>query len=85
MDRFVHDANIEHYRRLLAESKRDPSRDEDRHNMLLTLLAEEEAKARSRATVRHLPTHNGAPVMCSAEPGFRLKHSVNTFDLPQNA
>ena len=43
-DRYVHDANIEHYRRLLAESKRDPSRDEDRHNMLLTLLAEEEAK-----------------------------------------
>ena len=40
---FYH-ANIEHYRRLLAESKRDPSRDEDRHNMLLTLLAQEEAK-----------------------------------------
>ena len=44
MERFIHNANIEHYRRLLAESKRDPSRDEDRHNMLLTLLAREEAK-----------------------------------------
>jgi hypothetical protein len=44
MERFVHNANIEHYRRLLAESKGDPSRDEGRHNMLLTLLAEEEAK-----------------------------------------
>jgi hypothetical protein len=44
MERFVHNANIEHYRRLLAESKRDLSRDEDRHKMLLTLLAEEEAK-----------------------------------------
>jgi hypothetical protein len=46
MERFIHNANIELYRRLLAESKRDPSRDEDRHNMLLTLLAEEEAKDR---------------------------------------
>jgi hypothetical protein len=44
MERFIHNANIEHYQRLLAESKRDPSRDEDRHNMLLTLLAQEEAK-----------------------------------------
>ena len=44
IERFVHDANIERYRRLLAESKRDPSRDEVRHNTLLTLLAEEEAK-----------------------------------------
>jgi hypothetical protein len=44
MERYIHYANIEHYRRLLAESKRDPSRDEDRHNMLLTLLAQEEAK-----------------------------------------
>ena len=36
--------NIEHYRRLIAESEFDPSRDEDRHKMLLTLLAEEVAK-----------------------------------------
>ena len=39
MERFVHNANIELYRRLIA-----PSRDEDRHKMLLVLLAEEEAK-----------------------------------------
>ena len=44
MERFVHNANIEHYRRLIAESELDPSRDEDRHKMLLTLLAEEIAK-----------------------------------------
>jgi hypothetical protein len=44
MDRFIHNANIEHYRRLIAESDRDPSRDEGRHKMLLTLLAEEQAK-----------------------------------------
>jgi hypothetical protein len=49
MERFIHNANIEHYRRLLAESKHDPSRDEDRHNMLLTLLAEEEAKDKKAA------------------------------------
>lgn len=44
MERFVHNANIEHYRRLIAESELDLSRDEDRHRMLLTLLAEEVAK-----------------------------------------
>lgn len=44
MQRYAHDANLAHYRRLIAESQRDPKRDEDRHAMLLTLLAEEEAK-----------------------------------------
>src|ERR1700740_3155827 len=39
MKRFVHNANIEHFRRLIAESEFDLSRDEDRHKMLLTLLA----------------------------------------------
>src|SRR3979490_1944741 len=38
MERFVHNANIEHYRRLIAESEFDPSRDEGRHKMLLTHL-----------------------------------------------
>ena len=44
MERFVHNANIAHYRRLIADSELDPARDEDRHKMLLTLLAEEVAK-----------------------------------------
>jgi hypothetical protein len=44
MDRFIHNSNIEHYRRLIAESERNPSRDEDRHAMVLALLAEELAK-----------------------------------------
>jgi hypothetical protein len=44
MERYVHNANIAHYRHLIAESERDPKRDEDRHKMLLTLLAEEIAK-----------------------------------------
>jgi hypothetical protein len=43
MERFVHTANVEHYR-LIAEREPDPSRDEDRHKMLLSLLAEELAK-----------------------------------------
>jgi hypothetical protein len=44
MERFVHNENIALYRRLISESELDPSRDEDRHKMLLTLLAEEMAK-----------------------------------------
>ena len=44
MERFVHNVNLEQYRRLIAESEFDPSRDEDRHKMLLTLLGEEVAK-----------------------------------------
>jgi hypothetical protein len=46
MERFIHNANIEHYRRLIAESESNPSRDERRHAMLITLLAEEMAKDR---------------------------------------
>ena len=44
MERFIHNANVDLYRRLIAESEHDPKRDEDRHKMLLTLLAEEIAK-----------------------------------------
>jgi len=43
-ERYVHNDNIAHYRRLIAESERNPKHDEDRHAMLLTLLAEEIAK-----------------------------------------
>jgi hypothetical protein len=44
MQRFVHNENIALYKKLITESELDPSRDEDRHKMLLTLLAEETAK-----------------------------------------
>jgi hypothetical protein len=44
MERYIHQANIDHYRRLISDSERDPARDEDRHAMLLTLLAEEIAR-----------------------------------------
>ena len=44
MEGFVHNENIALYRKLISESELDPSRDEQRHKMLLTLLAEEVAK-----------------------------------------
>jgi hypothetical protein len=44
VQRFVHSENIAYYKRLIAESERDPSRDEARHRMLLRLLAEELAR-----------------------------------------
>jgi hypothetical protein len=34
MERYIHNANMAHYRHLIAESERDPKRDEDRHRML---------------------------------------------------
>jgi hypothetical protein len=43
MERFVHNENMALYKKLIAESD-DPKRDEGRHKMLLTLLAEEIAK-----------------------------------------
>jgi hypothetical protein len=44
MERHSYNANMAHYRHLIAESERDPKRDEDRHKNLLMLLAEEIAK-----------------------------------------
>jgi hypothetical protein len=43
MERYVHQENLAHYRRLLAEAELATSRDEIRHSMLMRLLAEEEA------------------------------------------
>jgi hypothetical protein len=43
MERDVHQENLAHLRRLLAEAKLATSRDEIRHSMLMRLLAEEEA------------------------------------------
>jgi hypothetical protein len=43
MERFVHNENIAHYKKLIAESEDNPKHDEDRHRMLLTLLAQETA------------------------------------------
>jgi hypothetical protein len=56
MERYIHNANIAHYRHLIAESERDPKRDEHRHKTLLTLLAEEIAKDKKLS----MPTHERA-------------------------
>ena len=39
MERFIHRENLEHYRKLLAETA-----DDERRQQILRLLAEEEAK-----------------------------------------
>lgn len=52
MERFIQKANVDHYRQLIAESERDPARDEDRHAMVLTLLAEGIAKGKESRSVR---------------------------------
>jgi hypothetical protein len=52
MQDYVHNANIDLYRRLIAESERNPKRDGDRHKMLLTLLDEETAKDKKSHSVK---------------------------------
>src|SRR5216683_473939 len=42
MGNFIHQQNLAHYRRLLAEAELATSEDEIRHSMLMRLLAEEE-------------------------------------------
>jgi len=44
MDRYVHNENIARYRKLIAISEGDPGRNEPRHQTLLRLLEDEEAK-----------------------------------------
>ena len=44
MLRFRHNEKLAIFQKLIIASERDQSRDEDRHKMLLRLLAEEEAK-----------------------------------------
>jgi hypothetical protein len=44
MQRFVQNENIARLRKLIAIAGADPSRDEVRYQLLLLLLAEEEAK-----------------------------------------
>jgi hypothetical protein len=73
MERYVHNANIAHYRHLIAESERDLKRDEDRHKMLLTLLAEEIVKYEKLAAAQSVfgsQAHRGSwPTSSSAVPG----------------
>ena len=53
MDRHIHEQNLAHYRRLLAESESDPSRNEVQHNWLLKLLADGEAEDTKPLDRRH--------------------------------
>jgi hypothetical protein len=53
MELYVHVQNLAHYRRLVAESERDPARNEVQHNWLLKLLAHEEAKNTMPLDRRH--------------------------------
>jgi hypothetical protein len=55
MERYIHRQNLAHYRRLLAESERDPARNEIQHNwlLLLKLLADEEAEDAKPLESRH--------------------------------
>jgi hypothetical protein len=48
MERHVHEQNLAHHRRLLAESDRNPERNEVQHNWLLKLLIDEDANPRYR-------------------------------------
>jgi hypothetical protein len=66
MDQFVHTANIALYRKLIAESELDPSRDETRHAMLLTLLADEIAKDRKPPDSQTLAELHSAVLMTTA-------------------
>jgi hypothetical protein len=50
VDRFIHQKNLEHFRRLLAEP--DAAKDRERHKMLLRLFAEEEIKDKQPLDVR---------------------------------
>jgi hypothetical protein len=66
MDRVVRAANIALYRKLISESELDPARDEDRHKMLKTLLAEEMAKDNKPPDVR--PRGFPQPLTTQGEP-----------------
>jgi hypothetical protein len=53
MERHINERNLARYRRLVAESKRDPLRSEAQLNWLLKLLADEEAEDTKPQDGRH--------------------------------
>ena len=52
MLRFRHNENLAIFQKLIIASERDPTRDEDRHKMLLRLLEEEMAKDEPSGSAR---------------------------------
>lgn len=73
MDSFLHEKNLELLQRQLTES--DPTKNPQRHNMLLRLLAEEEAKRQEGAldSYTFAERTNGPPRyvrICSGHSGM---------------
>jgi hypothetical protein len=53
MEIYIHEQNLAHYRRLVAESTLDPARNEIQHRWLLKLLADEIANGAKSSGLRH--------------------------------
>ena len=53
MESFIHRQKLLNYRRLIAESERDPVRNQVQHDWLLKLLADEEAESAKPQDRRH--------------------------------
>jgi hypothetical protein len=53
MERHIHEQNLAHCRRLLAESDRNPEQNEVQHNWLLKLLTDKEAEDAKPRYRRH--------------------------------
>jgi hypothetical protein len=53
MERYIHEQNLAHYRRLIEESTLNPARNEVQHKWLLKLLADEIAKDTKSLDGRH--------------------------------
>ena len=67
MERFVHNANIEHYQRMIAKSEFDPSRDEIGTK---SWLAGEVGQGQEAPQLVCLPPHGSPPLMRSAGSGY---------------
>jgi hypothetical protein len=70
MRAYIEAENILRYRKLIAISEGDPSRDEARHRMLLRLLAEETAKQETSLDKQSLPALQ--PLFMAASSGSLL-------------
>jgi hypothetical protein len=63
MERYVHQANIDLYRHLIAESERDQARDEDRHNA--DVACRRSGRGSEAARLGACPGMNGAAPECT--------------------
>jgi len=58
MQSYINHENVKRYRKLIAISDGDPCRDEARHQTLLRLLAEEEAKPKELRSAFRIGPHD---------------------------